>query len=67
MKVNVDSCWSGGSSYHFRLEFKVHGRFYRLRLPCEDGCNWNRRYATEAKNMLSSNYGVKRSTIRFIV
>jgi hypothetical protein len=67
MKVNVERCWSGGSRYHFSLEFKAHGEFYRLRLHCEDGCNWSRRSATEAKNMISNYCGVKRSSIRFIV
>jgi len=65
MRVNVERCRGGGNRYHFRLEFQINGSHYRENIRCEDGENWNRSYAIEAKDLISANYGVKRENIRF--
>jgi hypothetical protein len=61
MKIRVESCWSGGDCFSFRLSTKDGKRFT---LPGEV---WNRRTAREALNLLETELGVDRRRVRFHV
>ena len=63
MNVRVDRCFKGNNNFVFQLIFKVDGRYYRESVRGE--C-WTRSIAGEAKDIIASNYGVRRENIRFV-
>ena len=67
MRVNVEDCWCGGNKWKWRLEFTVYGATVRECIYHEEGESWNRSTARLAKDIISENYGVSVSSIRFSV
>jgi hypothetical protein len=63
MNVRVQHCFKGNSNYTFQLTFMVDGNWYRESVRGE---SWSRSVAIEAKNIIASNYGVRRENIRFV-
>jgi len=59
MKIKVESCWSGGTDYSFRLTMP-DGKREHIK-----GFYWTRSTSSKALDMLESVYGYKRRNIRF--
>ena len=65
MVVRVESIWSGGDRYGFRLSGAYRGKHFRFQLSAD---SWNRRTASEALDLLDVELpGVARRSIRFSV
>jgi hypothetical protein len=67
MRVNVTDCWCGADKFKWRLEFNVDGRPVREAIYHDASEPWDRKAAANAKDVISSVYGVTRSSIRFDV
>lgn len=68
MRVKVLHAWSGGHRRAYDLHWRdSHGlaHWQRIGVPCD--CDWNRRFAREALDVLEHVYGLKRRNIRFNV
>ena len=63
MNVRVDRCFKGNNNFVFQLIFMVNGNWHRESVRGE---SWSRSVAIEAKNIIASNYGVRRENIRFV-
>jgi hypothetical protein len=63
MIIRVENCVHG-SRWNFRLTMPNGNREC---IPHEEGENWNRKFASEALDLLESVYGCVRSNIRFNV
>lgn len=63
MKVTVERCIN-----YFRLTWNHQGKYYRDIISYRDPDDtwWDRKYATEALNMLEQDYGLTRRNIRFV-
>lgn len=61
MRVEVESCWNGKSSY-YQITFPYLSKKVRERINKE---NWNRKAATEALDLLEKVYGLNRKNVRF--
>lgn len=59
MKVKVEACWSGGKNYYFRLTLPDGSR------ESVPGESWTRKVASQALDLIESNYKVPRRKIRF--
>jgi hypothetical protein len=65
MRVHVTDCWCGADKFKWRLEFKAGDRTVRECIYHDPGENWGRKPAALARDIISENWGVKRSSIRF--
>jgi hypothetical protein len=59
MTIKVESCWSGGDKYAFRLTLPNGEREHI------GGDKWTRFHASQALDLLESVYGLNRKNIRF--
>lgn len=59
MRIKVEAC-TAGTRYYFRLTLPCGAR------ECLRGDVWSRALAREALDMLVSQYGLRRSNIRFV-
>ena len=59
MKIKVESCWSGGDKFSFRLTLP-NGQWESVQ-----GEVWDKQLASEALDLLESVYGLDRKNIRF--
>ena len=62
MKAEVTGCWSG-SSFYFRVEATVNGRYTRFRVG-EGENQWTRETATDALDTLVQ-HGAARRNVKF--
>lgn len=60
MNVKVQRCWAGGNKYYYRA--LICGG---LRVRVEEGEHWNRKIASRMLDLISTETGLKRSSIRF--
>jgi hypothetical protein len=63
MTVYIESCWSGGDRFSYRLVFKVNGHWCRDAVP---GMLWTRKVVTRALDTLEHTWKLTRRNIRFV-
>lgn len=64
MRVQVESCWSGGDRYYFRCTLPDGTRI--LLGHNTDGDPWCREYAAQLRDVLERERGVNRNSVRAV-